>query len=72
MALVKRHVHMAPQAVFLDGLTGTGKTMMGAILSTFERVEVQRFEHIYEHVCAMRYLGRGPLISKREMSPTAK
>lgn len=57
-ASVARNVSIAPQVLFLDGLTGTGKTMMGPILATFERVEVQRFEHIYEHVCALRFLGR--------------
>lgn len=58
MAEVDRHVHIAPRILFLDGLTGTGKTMMGAILGTFDRVEVQRFDHIYEYVCAIRFLER--------------
>ena len=55
---VSRHLHIANQVIFLDGLTGTGKTMLAPILSTFNRVEVQRIEHIYEHICALRYLER--------------
>lgn len=57
-AFLGRHLHIANQIVFLDGLTGTGKTMLAPILSTFNRVEVQRIEHIYEHICALRYLKR--------------
>lgn len=57
-SLLSRHLHIANQVVFLDGLTGTGKTMLAPILSTFNRVEVQRIEHIYEHICALRYLKR--------------
>jgi len=55
---LSRQVNIAKQVVFLDGLTGTGKTMLAPILSTFCRVEVQRLEHIYEHICALRYLDR--------------
>ena len=58
LPVVERHTHIAPQVVFLDGLTGTGKTMMGPILSTFRRMEVQRIEHTYEYTCALRYLER--------------
>lgn len=58
MPVAERHTYIAEKVVFLDGLTGTGKTMMAPILSTFNRVEVQRIEHIYEYVCALRFLGR--------------
>ena len=58
MPVVNRHKHIAEQVLFLDGLTGTGKTMMAPILSTFRRVEVQRIEHIYEYACILRFLRR--------------
>lgn len=32
--------------------------MMGPILSSFERVEVQRLEHIYQYACTLNYLDR--------------
>ena len=56
--LVGRDVGLARQVVFLDGLTGTGKTMMSPILATLDRMEAPRIEHIYEHVCVLHSLGR--------------
>jgi hypothetical protein len=56
--VVERHLHLAGKIVFLDGISGTGKTMMGSILSTLDRVEIQRLEHIHEYVCALHFLGR--------------
>ena len=56
--IVDRHVHIAEQVVFVDGLTGTGKTMMGPVLGSLDRVEVQRFDHIPEFVCALQFLDR--------------
>src|SRR6266446_5091605 len=56
--VVGRDSHIAPQILFLDGISGTGKTMMGSILGTLDRVEVQKLEHIYEYVCALRALDR--------------
>ena len=32
--------------------------MLTPILSTFERMELPRIEHIYEYVCALSFLGR--------------
>jgi hypothetical protein len=55
---VSRNCQIAESVLFLDGLTGTGKTMMAPILSTLRRVEVQRIEHIYEYVCALNFLRR--------------
>lgn len=55
---VARPTVIAEQVVFLDGLTGTGKTMLAPILASFRRVEALRIEHIYEYVCALCYLGR--------------
>jgi hypothetical protein len=58
MPEVSRNVRIADQIAFVDGLSGTGKTMMGSILSSFDRVEVQRMDPIHEYICAMRFLGR--------------
>lgn len=55
---VSRDTHIAPLIVFIDGLSGTGKTMLGPILSSYHRVEVQRIEYIYEYVSMLRHLGR--------------
>ncbi|MFQ6027786.1 MAG: hypothetical protein ACE5Q6_09875, partial [Dehalococcoidia bacterium] len=56
--LVSRECQIVENVLFLDGVSGTGKTMMAPILTTFDRVEIQRLEHIYEYVCALRFLGR--------------
>lgn len=53
-----RDPHIAGDVLFLDGLISTGKTMMGPILSSFRRVQIQRFDHIHEFLCALRFLGR--------------
>jgi hypothetical protein len=55
---VGRNTQLVDQIVFVDGLSGTGKTMMGPILSSFDRMEVQRFDHIHEYICGLSYLGR--------------
>ncbi len=55
---VGRDGHLVEQILFIDGLNGSGKTMMTPILSTLARVEVQRFEHIYEYTCGLNHLGR--------------
>jgi hypothetical protein len=57
-ATVSRDTILAEQVVFLDGLSGTGKTMMGPILASLDRVEAPRFEHDFEYVCALHFLGR--------------
>ena len=58
MSRVTRPVHVAPTIVFLDGLTGTGKTMLGPLVGSLARVEVLRIEHTYEYLCEMHHLGR--------------
>ena len=51
-----RHLNLGQDIVFLDGLTGTGKTMMVSLLGSFERVELVRFEHSYEYLCILNHL----------------
>jgi hypothetical protein len=53
---VHRHVSLGQDILFLDGLTGTGKTMMVSILGSFDRVELVRFEHSYEYLFILSYL----------------
>lgn len=55
---MEREKHVVDQVLYLDGLTGTGKTMMGPLLGSFERVEIGRFDHIHEHLCALDFLGK--------------
>tara|TARA_Y100000588_G_scaffold395323_1_gene523390 strand:- start:24120 stop:25178 length:1059 start_codon:yes stop_codon:yes gene_type:complete len=55
---VSRNTQLGEKVVFVDGISGTGKTMMGPILSTFHRVEVQRIEPIYQYACILEFLKR--------------
>lgn len=51
--VVSSRCHFAESVVFLDGLTGTGKTMMGPLISSLNRVELGRFEYLYECLCEL-------------------
>jgi len=44
--------------IFVDGLWGTGKSLIGPIVSGMERVEKVKIEEIYEWVCIMQHLGK--------------
>ncbi len=57
MFKVSRRPHLAPQIVFADGISGSGKTALSMALSSLDRVEVHRLDMIYEQVCFLRYLG---------------
>jgi hypothetical protein len=54
---IVREPRLAEQTVFVGGLPGCGKTMMSPIVTSLARVEIQKFNEILEHVCALRLLG---------------
>jgi hypothetical protein len=49
--IFSRPTSLCKQIVVLDGLTGTGKTMMSPLLSSFERLQNARFEYMFEYLC---------------------
>ncbi len=53
---LSRRPHLAPHVVFVDGLSGSGKSALSMILSSLKRVEVHRIDPVYEQTCALRYL----------------
>jgi hypothetical protein len=55
---LSREKNFGCQIVFTDGLSGTGKTALFNIINSLGRVETVRFDHIYEYLCAMKYLKR--------------
>jgi len=55
---VVRSARVAGDIVFVDGLTRSGKGLLGPILSAFERVEIERVEPSFEWVGAMAQLGK--------------
>lgn len=44
--------------IIVDGLWGTGKSLLGPIVSGMERVEKVKIEHVYEYVSILRYLDK--------------
>ncbi len=55
---VIRPPHLAERVVCVDGLPGCGKTLLSAIVSALDRVEVEKYNYPLEYICALRYLGR--------------
>lgn len=49
-SVLSRTVDLAETVVLVDGIGRAGKGMLGPILSSFERVEIERVEEIFEFV----------------------
>lgn len=49
---------IAPMVAIVDGIPGCGKTMVSAIISSFERVEIKKYNYSFEHVSAYVHLGK--------------
>ena len=48
-----RKEHLAQKILFVDGLWGSGKTMISPILSAFERVELLSYAYELEQICSL-------------------
>ena len=55
MLTFTREVRIAEKILLVDGISGSGKSLLFPILSSFKRVEVQRIEHIYEYLCLVHH-----------------
>lgn len=53
MPRLLRHTHIAENIVFTDGISGTGKSMMASIVSSYSRVELVKYEHIYGYLSVL-------------------
>lgn len=58
--ILKRDHYLPERVVFVDGLSGSGKTALSFIISCLERVEVHKIEPIYEQLCILNFLGKIP------------
>lgn len=56
--LLKKFNTFRNDIIFVDGLWGVGKSLLGPIISGMGRVEKVKFEHVYEYICILRYLDR--------------
>ena len=55
---LSRNSLLADAVVFVDGIMRTGKSMLGPILASFDRVELERVEEIFEYVGTLHRLGK--------------
>ncbi len=57
MLLEKRDTFTS-DILFIDGLWGTGKSLLGPIVSGMANVENAKIESLYEYICWLFYLGK--------------
>jgi hypothetical protein len=55
---VSRRTTMTGLVVLVDGIARSGKGLLGPILSSFERVELERMEEIFEYVGGLHRMGK--------------
>jgi len=53
-----REARIADKVVFVDGVSGSGKSILGPILASFDRVERYRLDCVYEHVAVLHKFGK--------------
>lgn len=55
---LSRQFRLTQTVVLVDGITRAGKSMMGPILASFNRVEIERLEEIVEYIGALHWMGK--------------
>jgi hypothetical protein len=55
---IKKFKPQTNDVILLDGLWGTGKRILGPVISTMDRVEKYKSNYIYEYFCQLEYLGK--------------
>jgi len=58
MNQLKKFNSFSNDIIFIDGLWGTGKSIIAPIVGSMECVEKQKIEHIFEYLCVLRYLNK--------------
>ncbi|MBI3616062.1 MAG: sulfotransferase domain-containing protein [Candidatus Omnitrophica bacterium] len=56
--ILSREVALAQTVVLVDGITRTGKSLLGPVLSSLERVEIERMEEIIEYIGGLHRMGK--------------
>ena len=51
-------MRIAEKVVFVDGVSGSGKSILGPILASFDRVERYRLDCVYEHIAVLHKFGK--------------
>ena len=55
---LSRGIHLNATILFVDGITRAGKSMMGPILASFQRVEIERLEVLTEYIGTIYRMGK--------------
>jgi len=55
---IRKFHNFENDVIFIDGLWGTGKSVIAPVLCSMDGVEKQKIEHIYEYLCVLQYLGK--------------
>lgn len=58
MTRLSRRMHIAPQVLIVDGLSGSGKAAVSPVLLGFDRVENVLVRYIFEYLCCANHFGR--------------
>jgi len=53
-----RHLIYPGNILLIDGLTGTGKTMIMRIVSGLENTYFPKFDYTLEHICVLHFMGQ--------------
>jgi hypothetical protein len=56
--VIVRQGHLAEKIVIVDGQAGCGKSMISAIISSFDRVELINYAFEIEYICRLFYLNK--------------
>ncbi len=54
---VVRHPSLVERVVFVGGHPGCGKSLMTAVIGSFARVEIQKYNYTLEHICSLAHVG---------------
>ena len=55
---LSREARIAGTVAFVDGIVRSGKSMMGPVLASFDRVEIHRMECIFEYAAGLYRIGK--------------
>jgi len=56
--ILKRNVSLVNKIVLIDGQGRSGKSLLGPVLGSFDSVEVERIEALYENIALLDNLGK--------------
>jgi hypothetical protein len=55
---ISRNKSLVGQIVIVDGMWGSGKSILGPVIGSFERCENIKILEMYEHICTLSALGK--------------